>query len=201
MDHRVMRPLLLLLAVAAAPACGRDDGKNAERVEAVAIAACPEGASVQGQAPSAGFRQRCLRGETERHGASREWYENGRERAYSEWWNGEKHGRFALWFANGKLRSEGAHRFNQPAGKWTYYGENGAILQQKTYELTPPAADWLAQAIAGKPPVRDAAGDPAGTAAGQASSEMTGAGTIASPVVDEAIPAPAAAAPAPGELR
>ncbi len=176
-----MRPLLFLLSAAAANAgCSRDAGKKDERPVVTPITACPEGAVLDGHAPPVGFRQRCQKNELERHGGLREWYENGRERAYSEWWKGEKHGRFALWFPNGKLRNEGAHSFNRPAGQWTYYGENGAILQQKTYEVAPPAADWLAKAIVGKPPVRAAGLSPVG----EASSEMTGAGTIASPLAD-----------------
>jgi hypothetical protein len=180
---------LLLAAAAAAStvACRRDDGKI------VALTVCPEGATLEGEAPPAGLRQRCQKGEATRHGASREWYEDGRERAYSEWWEGEKHGRFALWFKTGKLRAEGAHRFGQPAGRWRYYGEDGALRQDRTFDVAAPAADWVAQAIAGKPPVRDVP-----RASGQASSEMTGAGAIESPLADGLPPVkePGAAAPA-----
>lgn len=177
-----MRPLLYLLSVASvgvAISCSRDDGKTKKLVvPVVAITACPPGATLDGDVPPAGFRQRCQREATERHGASREWYEDGRERAYSEWWHGEKHGRFSIWFKDGKVRSVGAHRFGQPAGKWTYYAEDGKVLQEKTFEVAPPSEDWVAQAIAGNAPVRDVV-EPAAP-----SSEVTGAGAIPTPVDD-----------------
>ena len=110
---------------------------------------------LEGAAPPGGWRQRCQKSDTERHGPSREWYEDRRERSYSEWWDGEKHGRFTLWFKNGKLRSQGAHRFGVPAGEWRYFNEDGALRQQQTFPVEPPPADWLAHAMAGHPPVKD----------------------------------------------
>lgn len=147
-------------------ACRREDGapgSGAALTASVApITACPEGAHVEGEAPAAGvvapasgFRQRCQRDETTRHGASREWYGDGRERAYSEWWEGEKHGRFRIWFANGQLRAEGAHRFGHAAGHWRYFDERGVLLQERTFELAAPQEEWLARAIGGQAPVRD----------------------------------------------
>jgi hypothetical protein len=125
------------------------------------ITACPEGAILEGAAPPSGLRQRCQKTETERHGASREWYKGGRERTYSEWWQGRKHGRFTLWYENGRLRSEGAHRHGVPAGLWKYYREDGTVTDEKKFPIAPPAADWLAQAIAGhSPPVEDMAAAP-----------------------------------------
>lgn len=129
----------------------------------VAITACPDGAVLVGDAPPRGLRQRCQKSDAERHGASREWYEDRRERNYSEWWDGEKHGRFAMRFKNGKLRSEGAHRFGAPAGEWKYYNEDGSLRQQEKFPVEPPPADWLAQALAGHPPVTEPR--PAGAAA------------------------------------
>lgn len=151
--------MLFLLTVAwlgAAASCSRDDGKVKKlSYPIVAIAACPQGATLEGEPPPVSFRQRCQKEATERHGASREWFPDGREMVYSEWWNGEKHGRFSLWFDNGQLRSVGAHRFGLPAGKWVYYAKDGTVLQEKTFELAAPAEGWLAQAIAGVAPVRD----------------------------------------------
>lgn len=105
-----------------------------------------------GEAPPAGLRQRCQKSETVRHGASREWYPDHRERTYTEWWDGQKHGRFRFWFKNGQLRSEGAHAYGQPAGKWTYYAEDGKVRQEQTFPTASPPESWLADAIAGRPP-------------------------------------------------
>lgn len=152
-------PRLLALALAASSltataACTRDESAKLQ-VPITAITACPKGAMLEGDAPPVGLRQRCQKDESTRHGASREWWKGGRERAFSEWWEGEKHGRFALWFESGKLKAEGAHRFGVPAGRWRYLAEDGKVLQEKTFEVAPPDADWVAQAIAGKEPVRD----------------------------------------------
>lgn len=146
----------LILVVAAAAACGDAPGSPVTP-PITPIAACPEGAVLVGAAPSAGLRQRCQRSESERHGASREWYDNGRERSYSEWWDGKKHGRFTLWFKNGRVRSEGAHRHGVPAGAWKYFRDDGSLQQQATFPVSPPSADWLAQAMAGHAPAKDEA--------------------------------------------
>lgn len=200
---RLLPALLLAAAALLSPSgCSRDEGAKGSSGKLTfaieAIKACPEGATVEGEPPPAGDRQRCQKSETTRHGASREWYSNGRERAYSEWWEGEKHGRFRLWFEDGQLRAEGAHRFGFPAGHWRYFGKDGKLMQDRTFDLAAPAEDWIAQALAGKPPVRDV---PERT--GGAASEMTGAGAIESPLADglpplkdEAKPAPKAAPPA-----
>ena len=121
------------------------------------LTACPEGAVLVGAGPPQDLRQRCQRSEGERHGASREWYEDKRDRSYSEWWNGEKHGRFTLWFANGRVRSEGAHRHGAPAGHWKYFHEDGTLQQEQTFQVEPPPMDWLAQALAGHPPADEPA--------------------------------------------
>jgi hypothetical protein len=142
--------IIALLLGLAATACDR--GSRDTPPPIVAITACPEGAQLVGLAPPKELRQRCQRTETERHGASREWYDSGRERSYSEWWAGKKHGRFTLWYKSGRVRSEGAHRHGVPAGSWTYYREDGTVQQQQTFPASPPATDWLAQAIGGNPP-------------------------------------------------
>jgi hypothetical protein len=148
---KARRTLAWILGLAATTACG---GSSDSPVIAP-ITACPDGAALVGAAPPGGVRQRCQRSDSERHGASREWYDTGRERSYSEWWAGLKHGRFALWYKNGRVRSEGAHRHGVPAGAWTYYREDGTVQQQQTFPVAPPSADWLAQAIAGHPPASD----------------------------------------------
>lgn len=200
---RLLPALLLAAAALLSPSgCSRDEGAKGSGGKPTftieAIKACPEGATVEGAPPPAGDRQRCQKSETTRHGASREWYSNGRERAYSEWWEGEKHGRFRLWFEDGQLRAEGAHRFGFPAGHWRYFGKDGKLMQDRTFELAAPAEDWIAQALAGTQPVRDVP-----ERIGGAASEMTGAGAIESPLADglpplkdEAKPAPKDAPPA-----
>jgi hypothetical protein len=149
--HRPMIRFALVLMIAATASCG--DAPATPLV--TPITACPEGAVVVGTAPPQGLRQRCQKSETERHGASREWYENRDERSYSEWWEGTKHGRFTLWFKNGRVRSEGAHRHGVPAGKWRYFREDGSLRQQQIFPAQPPPSDWLAQALAGHPPPKE----------------------------------------------
>ena len=205
-----MRSLSLFLVVAgaagAAASCTRDDGKKLKVAPSSinVITACPKGAMLDGAPPSesapppppggADFRQRCQKDESTRHGASREWYADGRERTYSEWWEGEKHGRFTFWFKNGQLRAEGSHRFGVPAGKWTYRGEDGQILQQETFPVAPPDLDWVAQAIAGKEPVRDM--PPTDTST---EGSGVGANSISSPVNDD-LPAKADGKAADGKV-
>jgi hypothetical protein len=149
-EHRPVT-IALVLVLAATTSCG----KSSANPPVTSITACPEGASLVGAAPPEGRRQRCQRSDTERHGATREWYDGGRERSYSEWWEGAKHGRFKLWYSSGRVRSEGAHRHGVPAGHWTYYREDGSVEQDHTFSVAPPAADWLAQALAGHPPPRE----------------------------------------------
>lgn len=156
----MMRFALVLVAVAAA-SCG----DSSVTLPVTPITACPEGAVMEGAAPPQGLRQRCQKSGAERHGASREWYENRHERSYSEWWEGEKHGRFTLWYKNGRMRSEGAHRYGVPAGKWRYFREDGSLQQQQTFSVLPPPSDWLAQVLAGHPPPKE---EPATTAGSHA---------------------------------
>src|SRR5262245_33585475 len=110
-----MRPLLIPI-VFATLSCSKPP-------PVARIAACPEGAHLSGDAPPDGLRQRCEKTQGVRHGASREWWENRQERAYTEWWDGRKHGQFTLWFQDGKVRSQGAHLHGVPAGEWIYYKE------------------------------------------------------------------------------
>lgn len=154
---------LLLVVGAAAWSC-RDEAPEASKAELLPvtpIAACPAGAELEGAAPPRGLRQRCQKSETVRHGASREWYANGRERTYTEWWDGQKHGQFRFWYESGQLRSEGAHAFGQPAGDWKYYGADGALKQSESFPTPAPPASWLADALAGRPPAPPPAADPA----------------------------------------
>jgi hypothetical protein len=162
-----LRCVLMLLLAAAA--CRRE----APVVAVTPIEACPPGAELVGDAPPKGLRQRCQKSESERHGASREWYADRHERSSSEWWNGVKHGRFTLWFENGRVRSTGAHRFGAPAGEWTYFAEDGTLRQTQVFPVAPPPADWLAQALAGHPPPDEPAPG-AGDRAGAAAAEQTG---------------------------
>lgn len=174
--HRTSESLAALVVLAAAVAScgdsaipGAPGSAESARAPSATITACPEGAALEGDAPPRALRQRCLRPGNERHGASRDWYEGGGERSYSEWWEGAKHGRFMLWFKNGRVRSEGAHRHGVPAGHWTYYREDGTVQQQRTFDVSPPSADWLTEALAGHPPphaepgaASGASGDPGG---------------------------------------
>jgi hypothetical protein len=141
-------------SLAATGACTRDESAKLQ-VPITAVTACPKGAMLEGEAPPKGLRQRCQKDETTRHGISRDWWKSGRERTYSEWWEGERHGRFLLWYESGKLKSESMHRFGVPAGRWRYLAEDGTVQQEQTFDVAPPEADWVAQAIAGKEPVRD----------------------------------------------
>jgi hypothetical protein len=145
-----MSSMALLLVLAAAASCEKSSSTSV--ATAPAITACPQGAILDGSAPPKGLRQRCQKSVSERHGASREWYEDGTERTYTEWWEGRKHGRFILRYKTGKVRSEGAHVHGEPAGDWKYYAEDGTVQQQQTFPTAPPPAEWLAQAIAGQPP-------------------------------------------------
>ena len=116
----------------------------------IRIEACPSGAQLAGDAQ----RQRCQLDASVRHGASSDWYANGRDRVHTEWWEGAKHGKFTLWHENGQVRSQGFHVHGKPAGEWVMYAEDGTVLQRRTFAAAPPAASWLADAIAGRPPVQ-----------------------------------------------
>jgi hypothetical protein len=94
---------------------------------------CPEGASVVGAAPPAGFLQRCELPGGVRHGKSRAWYDNGRLRYETEWWQGVKHGTFTLWYANGQKRAEGQDRHGAADGKWTSWNEDGTLAQEQVF--------------------------------------------------------------------
>jgi hypothetical protein len=106
-------------------------------VAALADRDCPEGARVVGAAPPAGLLQRCELPGGVRHGPSRAWYDNGRLRYETEWWEGRKHGRFTLWYASGRKRAEGRDRHGIPDGTWRYWAEDGSVMQARQF----PAAD------------------------------------------------------------
>ena len=94
---------------------------------------CPEGATVAGQAPPAGDQQRCELPGGVRHGRSRAWYDNGRLRYETEWWQGRKHGAFTLWHENGRKRAEGRDRHGVPEGTWTTWAEDGTVVQERAF--------------------------------------------------------------------
>ncbi len=122
-------------------------------VSAIRIEACPAGA----QLAEGASRQRCERDANVRHGASSDWYASGKDRVHTEWWEGRKHGKFTLWYENGQVRAEGFHANGKPAGEWIYYAEDGQVLQRRTFDVAPPSDKWLEEAIAGRPPVMEAA--------------------------------------------
>jgi hypothetical protein len=95
---------------------------------------CPEGATVVGAAPPAGFLQRCELSGGVRHGKSRAWYDNGRPRYETEWWQGSKHGKFTFWYANGQKRAEGEDRHGTAIGKWISWAEDGTVLDERVFE-------------------------------------------------------------------
>jgi hypothetical protein len=164
--------LAWLLLIGPVAACERSAPAD---LPVVPIAACPDGAALDGAPPPRGLRQRCQKSDGVRHGASREWYEDRRERSYSEWWDGRKHGRFTLWFPGGRVRSEGAHRHGAPAGEWKYYAEDGTLQQHQTFSIAPPAPDWLARALAGHPPAAEEA----------AAAEATGSAQHGAPAIGQ----------------
>jgi hypothetical protein len=135
--------------VSQVPEGGSSAVEACQPISSIQIAACPSGAQLTEDAG----RLRCQRDGLVRHGASGERYANGRDRIYTEWWEGAKHGKFTLWYENGQVRSEGFHAHGKPAGEWVYYGEDGSVLQRRTFATPPPPSTWLADAIAGRPPV------------------------------------------------
>ena len=95
---------------------------------------CPEGTTVVGAGPPAGRLQRCELAGGVRHGKSRAWYDNGRLRYETEWWEGIKHGKFTFWYANGQKRAEGQDRHGAADGKWTSWAEDGKIEQEEVFQ-------------------------------------------------------------------
>lgn len=94
---------------------------------------CPEGARVVGTGPPAGTLQRCELPGGIRHGTSRAWYDNGRLRYETEWWQGVKHGKFTIWYANGQKRAEGQDRHGIPEGRWVSWAEDGTLVQERNF--------------------------------------------------------------------
>ena len=115
---------------------------------------CPDGATVVGAAPPAGFLQRCELPGGIWHGKTRAWYENGRLRYETEWWQGVKHGKFTLWYANGKKRAEGEDRHTVAHGKWTSWAEDGTVLDEKVFEAPERGTAEGTPEIAGPPALR-----------------------------------------------
>jgi hypothetical protein len=134
--------------VSQVPEGGGTAVESCQPVSTIKITACPSGAQLAANAQ----RQRCERDGSVRHGASGERFANGRDRVYTEWWDGAKHGKFTLWYDNGQVRSQGFHVHGKPAGEWIYYAKDGSVLQKRTFAASPPADTWLADAIAGRPP-------------------------------------------------
>jgi hypothetical protein len=97
---------------------------------------CPDGARVSGAAPPAGFLQRCELSGGVRHGKSRAWYDDGRLRYETEWWQGVKHGTFTFWYPSGRRRSAGQDRHGVPHGTWTSWAEDGTVTQERLFEAS-----------------------------------------------------------------
>ena len=95
---------------------------------------CPEGATVVGAAPPTGRLQRCELSGGLRHGPSRAWYDDGRLRYETEWWQGAKHGKFTFWYPNGQKRAEGQDRYGVPDGTWTSWAEDGSVAQTQVFQ-------------------------------------------------------------------
>jgi hypothetical protein len=101
---------------------------------------CREGAAVVGSAPPGGDLQRCELPGGVRHGKSRAWFENGRLRYETEWWQGKKHGTFTLWYASGQKRAAGQDRHGVPDGTWLYWAEDGQIVQERVFRASDPSS-------------------------------------------------------------
>jgi len=117
-----------LLALALTVSCN-----SAPRVVPLTDRDCPGGAAVVGQAPPGGDVQRCELPGGVRHGKSRAWFENGRLRYETEWWQGKKDGKFTLWYANGQRRAEGEDRNGIPVGRWMNWAEDGTVTQERVF--------------------------------------------------------------------
>jgi hypothetical protein len=128
-----MTRALLILGILLLLASGALLARSGPAVEPLTEDDCPSGARIVGAAPPEGHLQRCMRGGV-RHGPSRGWYEGGRVRFETQWWDGKKHGRFSLWYENGRKRAEGQDRHGVPAGTWTSWDEEGRVVQQRTFE-------------------------------------------------------------------
>jgi MORN repeat variant len=115
---------------------------------------CPEGATVAGAAPPAGTLQRCELSGGVRHGPSRAWYDDGRLRYETEWWQGVKHGKFTFWYPNGQKRAEGQDRYGVPAGTWTSWTEDGAVAQAQVFQASGQGTASGTPEIAGPPGLR-----------------------------------------------
>lgn len=120
------RRLLALLALAGACA-------SPPAVTPLTDRDCPDGARVVGAAPPAGRLQRCELPGGVRHGPSRAWYDDGRLRYETSWWQGVKHGRFTFWYPDGRKRAEGQDRHGVPDGTWTSWAEDGTVAQQQVF--------------------------------------------------------------------
>jgi hypothetical protein len=128
-----------LLAMLLMVACN-----SAPRVVPLTERDCPTGATLIGAAPPYGDLQRCELPGGVRHGKSRAWFDDGRPRYETEWWEGRKHGKFTLWHANGRKRAEGEDHHGVPVGRWITWAEDGTVTQERTFDAqtegAPPVA-------------------------------------------------------------
>ena len=109
---------------------------------------CPEGATVVGAAPPKGFLQRCELPGGVRHGKSRAWYETGKLRYETEWWQGVKHGKFTMWYPSGAKRAEGEDRHGVPDGMWRQWTERGALAEERSLQGVATAEERSLQGVA-----------------------------------------------------
>jgi hypothetical protein len=107
---------------------------SAPRIVPLTEQDCPAGATLVGAAPPFGDLQRCELPGGIRHGKSRAWFDNGRQRYETEWWQGRKHGTFTLWYENGRKRAEGEDHHGVPVGRWITWAEDGKISQERTFD-------------------------------------------------------------------
>ena len=139
-----------LLVLALAGAC-----TSSPPITALSGRDCPEGATLVGAAPPTGTLQRCEISGGVRHGPSRAWYDNGRLRYETEWWQGVKHGKFTFWYPNGQKRAEGQDRHGVPDGTWTSWAEDGAVEQAQVFQASEQGVAAGTPEIS-KPPARRA---------------------------------------------
>jgi hypothetical protein len=201
------------LALALALGSGCERGSTVVTAQNAPPLQCPAGASVQRvefpEDRGGGFAERCVLADgSSRHGPSREWDAEGRQRGITHWWQGMRHGKTVFWYPDGSVSNEAQHYRWQPTGVWTAWDESGAITDRRDFgppdphsgswpmpELGPPA-DEPATANAAAPPPAPAgeSATPAGSAT--APSPAPGSASVPEPASGESAPAAAPRPPA-----
>lgn len=127
----------IALALVVVAGCGnryRSGDISRKQEEKVTLIGCPQETDEVGAMPPAGTEMWCnlrtAEGLTQRHGPTRQWWKDGRQRSVGAYANNERTGHWWYWDTDGRLEKEGDFREDAENGWWIHYRPDGSITEE-----------------------------------------------------------------------